>query len=145
MKEKNTSSHAVVSVYLSAGLSIHKKDLQLTIFTCFFGFINQIAVCADNKRKIEIVPEDYTNILVSLWKMISETKYYILCLGALIKPNLIFTTTQCSEKLNPLGEVGVLTGMNEESDRPEKILSHKQLLREESNFITLVVSTPTKH
>ena len=104
-----------------------------------------MAICADNKSKIEIVPEDYTNILVSLWKIISERKYYILCIGALIKPNLIFTTAQCSDKLDPLSEVGVLTGMNEESDPPERILSHKQLLREKSNFITLVVSTSTKH
>ena len=102
-----------------------------------------MAICADNKKEIEIVLEDYTNILVSLWKIISETEYYILCLGALIKPNLIFTTTQCSKKLDPLDQVGVLTGTSKKSDKPKKILSSRQQLRDKSKFITLVVSTLT--
>ena len=100
-----------------------------------------MAICAVNTKKIEIVPEDYTNIIVSLWKMMSETTYYILCLGALIKSNLIFTTTQCSGKLGKLDEVGVLTAMSEESDTPDKILSSGHQLRENSNFFILVVST----
>ena len=74
--------------------------------------------------------------------MVSEKEYYILCLGALIKSNWIFTTTQCSKKLGPLGEVGILTGINKITDCPEKILNSKQPLREKSEFSILIVSIP---
>ena len=102
-----------------------------------------MSVCADNKRKITITSKDYTNILVSLWKMVSEKEYYILCIGALIKSNWIFVTTQCSDKLNPLEDVGILTGMNKPSDTPERILSSKKPFRDNSEFIILVVSIST--
>ena len=75
--------------------------------------------------------------------MISEKEYYILCLGALIKSNLIFITTQCSDKVFPLENVGILTGMNKQSDPPERILKSKQLLHENSEFTILVVSIST--
>ena len=101
-----------------------------------------MAICAENIIKTEIKPEDYTNILVSLWKIISKQVYYILCLGALIKSNLIFTTTQCSNKLGSLSEVGVLTGINNITDFPEKILHSTQPLRENSEFSILIVSIP---
>ena len=102
-----------------------------------------MTVCADKKSQIEVKDNDFVNILVSLWKVISQEEYYVLCLGALVKANLIFVTTQCSHKLDPLSEVGVLTGMNNITDYPEKILSSEQPFRDKSKFSILVVSIPT--
>ena len=101
-----------------------------------------MAICAENKRKTAIVPKDYTNILVSLWKMITEKEYNILCLGALITSYVVFTTNQCSKKLESLSEVGILTGINNITDCPERILNSKQRLRQLSKFSILIVSIP---
>ena len=99
-----------------------------------------MTIIADKRRKIELRALEYINILVSLWRMISDEEYYILCLGALIKSNLIFLTTQCSKNLNPIKDIGVLTGMNNPSDTPKRILSGIQPLRNDSEFTILVVS-----
>ena len=104
-----------------------------------------MAICAENKRKTAIVPKDYINILVSLWEIISEKEYNILCLGALITSYLVFITTQCSDQLEPLSEVGVLTGINDITDCPDTILYSKQRLREYSKFSILIVSIHIWH
>ena len=102
-----------------------------------------MTICADKRRKIELRAREYINILVSLWRMLSDKEYYILCLGALIKSNLIFLTTQCSKNLNPFKDVGILTGMNNPLDTPERILNGPQPLRKNSEFTILVVSIST--
>ena len=129
-------------LYICLSAHLLTKKSTINNLHLIFEFINQMAICAENKRKTAIVPRDYTNILVSLWEIISEKEYNILCLGALINSYLVFITNQCSKMLEPLSEVGVLTGINNITDYPERILNSKQRLRAYSKFSILFVSIP---
>ena len=82
------------------------------------------------------------NVVVSFWKNDpEEKKLIILCIGALIRSNVIFSTAECSRILHPYREIAVQTGaMKLNKIDPEYILERTQELPSKSKFALVIVS-----
>ena len=82
------------------------------------------------------------NVVVSFWKNGPEEKTLtMLCIGALIRSNVIFSTAECSRILHPYREIAVQTGaMKLNKIDPEYILERTQELPSKSKFALVIVS-----
>ena len=120
-------------------LSFYKVTLRdfITVKGLF-----QITSKAEDKNNVTLSRDEYLKVIVSFWKVSFETKNRsILCLGALIGSNWIFTTKRCDCRLHPIKEIGVLTGSKYFIDpNPEFILDDRLEMGSQSNYVIIIVS-----
>ena len=68
-----------------------------------YYFINLLILSED----AQFSDETYFQIIVAFFNATNK----VLCVGALIKPECIVTPVNCGQQLEPVSEIGVLTGL----------------------------------
>ena len=83
--------------------------------------------------------------MVSLWKRLEESKpLKLICLGILIRPNWIITTTQCASKSTPFNDTMIqFGGYAVQNILPDETkIVYKEEVNSRSQFSILYVSIP---
>ena len=85
------------------------------------------------------------NVVVSFWKKDpEEDNLLLLCVGALIRSIVVFSTAECTQTLYPYKEIAVQTGaMKLNKIDPDYILGRTQELLSKSKFAIVIVSSST--
>ena len=85
------------------------------------------------------------NVVASFWKKDPQAnKLRMLCIGALMKSNVIYSTVECAQTLYPPKEIAVQTGaMKLNQIDPDYILERTQELPSKSKFAIVIVSSST--
>ena len=98
---------------------------------------------ADNNRNLTASDEQYLDVIVSFWKIISEKdEREFLCIGALIASNWIFVTKKCRDILRESGRTVICTGSSYFDDIDINFITSSTIeFPKKSKFIVLIVST----
>ena len=92
------------------------------------------------------ISDDYYNVIVAFSKIDSHNVRFILCLGALIRSNLVFLSLECNEKLYPRHKIAVQTGTEFFKEKsPENIIEESlgKVFKISMKFVILRVSSST--
>ena len=94
----------------------------------------------------DISIEDYHNIIVSFWKRGHDGKLKLICVGALVSLDLVVITLKSYAKMPVFSEIIVsIEGYNNSKDEISLKIIRKEIIRSNSRFILLVVSSSTYH
>ena len=81
----------------------------------------------------------YYNAVVSFWK--KDPILRMVCLGTLIRKNIIFVTNKCANNLEPINRTVVQTGTNfYDNITSGYIIQKKRRISTNSKFAILIVS-----
>ena len=105
-------------------------------------------LCAGNNESDKIRKIDFYNIMVSFWRRQEVSKpLKLICLGILIKSNLIFLTAHCAEKLKPANKILIKSGGYAIHNilQNEMEIVNREKLHPHSMFSIVYVSNSTYH
>ena len=95
-------------------------------------------------RTTQSINKRYFDVVVSFWKKDAGPANLMLCVGALIRSNIIVTTAECIKILFPRKEIGVQTGtMKFDQIDPSCIIKNTQEFSTKSQFAVVIVSSYT--